>query len=96
MRDSSRRGQAHDVFEIIDGVRCLKLTKLVELKLASGTAPGRRKDLGDVQELIRILQLPLDLREQLDPSVRDMYSELWRELHPGESDVSPGTAVPGL
>ena len=44
----------------IDGIRYLALNTLVELKLASGmTNPGRLKDLGDVQELIRALNLPL-------------------------------------
>ena len=64
----------------LDGVRVVKLPTLIELKLASGTAPGRRKDLGDVQELIRFLQLPESLVDQLDPSVRASYLELWREL----------------
>ncbi len=64
----------------IDGVRCLELPKLIELKLASGTAPGRRKDLGDVQELIKTLNLPIDFATRLDPSVRDSYRELWREI----------------
>jgi hypothetical protein len=64
----------------IDGMRFLDLDRLVELKLASGTAPGRRRDLGDVQELIRILRLPADFAARLDPSVRDLYHELWAEL----------------
>src|SRR5438067_406065 len=43
----------------IDGIRYLSLPTLVDLKLASGmTNPGRVKDLGDVQELIRVLKLP--------------------------------------
>ncbi len=40
------------------GVRILGLAKLIELKLASGVSPGRRKDLGEVQELIKLLRLP--------------------------------------
>ena len=64
----------------IGGIRCLSLDRLVELKLASGTAPGRRRDLADVQELIRLLELPADFTEKLDPSVRSLYSELWEEL----------------
>jgi hypothetical protein len=56
------------------------LAKLVELKLASGTSPGRRKDLGDVQELIRLLKLPAAFSEQLHPSVRAAYQELWAEV----------------
>ncbi len=68
------------VFIVIDGIKVLNLPTLVQLKLASGTAPGRRKDLGDVQELIRKLVLGEEFAEQLDPSVRRSYLELWREL----------------
>jgi hypothetical protein len=65
-----------------DGVRYLNLSALVELKLASGmTAPGRLKDLADVQELIRLLDLPLDFADRLQPFVREKYNELWRALH---------------
>ena len=66
--------------EVIAGVRCLRLAPLVELKLASGTTPGRRKDLGDVQELIRLLHLPEDFAMQLSPMVQDLYRELWQEV----------------
>lgn len=69
-----------EVSAVIDGVRVVALETLVQLKLASGTAPGRRKDLGDVQELIRVKQLPEGFTDRLDPSVRDLYRELWREL----------------
>ncbi|HEY7372546.1 MAG TPA: hypothetical protein VIF57_10340 [Polyangia bacterium] len=59
--------------------RILALPKLVELKLASGmTAPHRLKDLADVLELIRAAGLESALADQLDPSVRDKYRELWR------------------
>lgn len=62
-----------------DGIRWLNLPALVELKLASGmTNPGRLKDLADVQELIRLLRLPADFVEQLQPFVREKYGELWR------------------
>lgn len=69
-----------EVSTVIDGVRVVTLETLVQLKLASGTAPGRRKDLGDVQELIRVKQLPEAFADRLDPSVRELYRELWREL----------------
>lgn len=64
----------------IEGISFLRLDRLIELKLASGTAPGRRRDLADVQELIRILHLPADFANRLDASVRDQYYELWSEL----------------
>ncbi len=60
-----------------NGIRWLNLPALVELKLASGmTAPGRLKDLADVQELIRLLHLPADFAEQLQPYVREKFNEL--------------------
>jgi hypothetical protein len=64
----------------IDGIRCLQLTKLIELKLASGTAPGRLKDLADVQELIHLLHLPKEIEVQLNHSVQDLYRKLWMEV----------------
>ena len=45
----------------LDGIRCLNVTYLVELKLASAlTRVGAFKDLGDLQELIKTLGLPRD------------------------------------
>jgi hypothetical protein len=64
-----------------DGVRWLSLPSLVELKLASGmTSPGRLIDLADVQQLIRILRLPADFAEQLQPFVREKYAEMWKSV----------------
>src|SRR5262245_52069024 len=63
---------------VIDGVRCLTLPKLIELKIASGMSNlGRLKDLGDVQEVIRLLGLPRSFAEQLNPFVQEKYQELW-------------------
>lgn len=61
----------------IDGISYVRLPTLVELKLASGTAAHRLKDLGDVQELIRTLSLPRAFGEQLNPYVREKFYELW-------------------
>jgi hypothetical protein len=62
----------------IGGIRYVNLPQLVEMKLASGmTSPGRLRDLADVQELIRTLNLPAPFSEQLNPYVRDKYAELW-------------------
>jgi hypothetical protein len=61
-----------------DAVRFITLEKLVELKLASGlSAPNRLRDLADVQDLIIALDLPLELEEKLDASVRAEYRRLW-------------------
>ncbi|HEY2910246.1 MAG TPA: hypothetical protein VGI99_08365 [Gemmataceae bacterium] len=65
----------------IDGIKCLELAKLVELKLASGTAEWRLKDLADVQELIRVFALPADFAERLDPAVRESYLRLWGQVN---------------
>lgn len=65
-----------------DGYRIILLEKLIELKLASGlTAPHRMKDLVDVQELIAALELPVELADQLDASVRAEYRRLWELAH---------------
>jgi hypothetical protein len=49
-------------------IRYITLPKRVELKLASGmTSLGRVKDLADVLELIKVLRLPAEFAEQLDP-----------------------------
>ncbi len=67
----------------LDGIRVVRLTTLVELKLASGlTAPDRLKDLADVQELIRTLSLPESLAQEIDESVRPEYLKLWRSVQP--------------
>ena len=63
---------------MIEGIRCLTLAKLIEMKIASGTTTDRLKDLADVQELIRALKIPLELAEQLDTSVRAVFIDLWR------------------
>ena len=64
----------------LDGVQCLQLPRLVELKLASGTTPGRFKDLGDVQSIMQSRRLPADYADQLDPSVRELYRKLWQDV----------------
>jgi hypothetical protein len=67
-----------EVVTEIDGLRCLQLPRLIDLKLASGmTNPGRLKDLGDVQQLIKTLNLTEGLADQLHPFVREKYKELW-------------------
>ena len=58
---------------------------LVELKIASGmTSTERLKDLSDVQELIKVLNLSKDFAERLNPYVREKYEELWRGARPPE------------
>jgi hypothetical protein len=64
----------------IEGIRLVRLATLIELKLASGTTPGRRKDLGDVQELVKALPLPAEFARELNPSVQELFRELWAEV----------------
>jgi hypothetical protein len=71
----------------IDGVRYLRLPTLLGLKLASGTAAHRLKDLGDVQELIRTLSLPRSTGAQLNPFVRDKFYELWDAVAAGPPEA---------
>ena len=74
----------------IEGIQCLDIAKLVELKLASGmSGSGRRRDLGDVQELIRALGLSEDLASQLNPMVQPLYLQLLEEVRNGSPDPSP-------
>ena len=62
----------------IDGISYLNLPTLFELKLASGMSNvSRLKDLADVVELIKVLKLPREFADQLNPYVRDKYLELW-------------------
>jgi hypothetical protein len=63
----------------IEGLNVIRLDKLIELKLASGMLPERRRDHADVQDLIRGLSLPRTLGEQVDASVRDEYYRIWDE-----------------
>lgn len=68
-------------------LRVLSLSRLIELKLASGmTAPHRLQDLADVLRLIEKLGLDPQLAEQLDPFVRAKYLELWANAQHPEDD----------
>ncbi len=67
--------------EELQGLRVLRLPRLIELKLASGiTAPHRLRDLADVQEIIKVRRLDSAFADQLDPSVRERYRELQRAV----------------
>lgn len=67
-----------DATTVIDDLRVLTLPKLIELKLASGmTGAGRLKDLGDVESLIKALNLPADFEDKLNPFVQRKFREIW-------------------
>lgn len=74
-----------------EGILLLNLEALIELKLASGmTGTGRLKDLADVQELVKLLNLPQDYAERLNPYVHDRYDELWRTAQPDPNQEQQG------
>lgn len=66
--------------EVIEGLPTLKLSKLIETKIACGTGNPRRthKDLADVVELIIIRQLESSFVRFLHKSVRKTFRELLR------------------
>ncbi len=65
----------------------LPMPRWIELKLASGmVAPHRRKDLTDVQELIRSAKLPKELAGELHDWVRPTFELLWREVEDGAAN----------
>ena len=75
-----------DASIVQDGIRVVTLPKLVELKLASGQAAHRLNDLGDVQQMIRHLDLPKEFAEKLDPSLRDAFHRLWSGAQQGAAE----------
>jgi hypothetical protein len=76
-----------DVAIEIDGIKVAGLTSLINLKLASGmTAPHRRRDLADIQDLIRILSLNAEFANQVDPYVQPIFLLLLKELEAAKPD----------
>jgi hypothetical protein len=71
------------VADEIGGIRYINLQALIELKVASGmTNSERMRDLADVIELIKALDLRLDFANSLNPFVQDKYRQLWEDAHP--------------
>lgn len=66
----------------IEGISCLQLPKLVELKLASGMTGGihRLRDFTDIVALIDAKKLPREFADQLNDYVRSKYFELWDQV----------------
>lgn len=72
-----------EVAKEIKGIRCISLPSLVELKLASGmSSTERAKDLLDAIEMIKVLDLPRDFAENLNPFVQEKFKQLWDDAHP--------------
>jgi hypothetical protein len=77
-------------FVIIDGIKTVNLETLINLKLTSGmTARGRLKDLGDVEELIKIKGLDESFAERLNPFVRGKFIELARGIALAKAEEPP-------
>lgn len=76
--------------ETIEGLPTLRLAKLIEVKIACGSANLRRthKDLADVVELIALRKLDSSFARFLHKSVRKSYKELVRHAHSNESPSS--------
>ena len=68
--------------EVIEGLTVLRLSRLIEMKLACGSANLRRthKDYADVVELIVIRQLDGSFARFLDKSLRKTFRELVRRV----------------
>jgi len=70
------------VSEVKDGIRILGIPTLIDLKIASGVSgQGRSKDLGDVEELIKLLHLPRELVDSLHSASREKFVEIWDEIY---------------
>jgi len=73
---------------IIDGVRVVTLKDLVAIKLISGlNNPGRSKDIGDVEDLIR--RVPLDKRfaSKLPKDLRAEFRSIVDAVRAGDDAV---------
>ena len=78
----------------VEGTKFVNLETLVELKLASGmTQPARRRDLADVQDLIRTLDLDESFAGTWDSYVREMYMTLVEEVR-SEDPPREGVSAP--
>ena len=69
--------------EVIEGLTVLRLSRLIEMKLASGSANMRRthRDFADVVELIAIRHLDGSFARFLHKSLRKTFRELVRRAH---------------
>lgn len=69
---------------VIEGVRTVSLSDLINMKLRSGTRfVHRAKDLADVVELIRARSLGTDFAALIDKSLRPEFKRLARAVERG-------------
>jgi hypothetical protein len=70
-----------DVAEEFQGMRFINLPTLITLKLASGlTGADRAKDIGDVEQLVKICNLEESFSKQLPNSMQEPYRMLWQRV----------------
>lgn len=84
---TQEKWQQIDLFFMAQGNVYETLRNLEKQLLGSGisyaiidgiiSASDLLKDLADVQELIRVLNLSMEMASQLDDSVREEYQKLW-------------------
>jgi len=73
---------------IIDGVRVVKLHDLVAIKLFSGlNNRGRSKDLGDVEDLIRLVPLDKRFAGKLPKALRSEFKALVDAVRAGQRSL---------
>ena len=76
---------------VIDGVRVVTLKDLVAIKLISGLKnPGRSKDLGDVEELIRAVPLDKRFAAKLPKGIRAEFKKMVEAVRAGERGRGDG------
>ncbi|MEM6979618.1 MAG: hypothetical protein AAF539_08095 [Planctomycetota bacterium] len=73
-------------FEEIEGLSVIRLSRLIEMKIACGASNLRRthRDFADVVELIAIRHLDGSFARFLHKSVRPTFRELLRNAKAGE------------
>ncbi len=77
---------------IIDGVWVIRLKDLIAIKLISGLEnPGRSKDLGDVEDLIRSVPLDKRFAAKLPKSVRSEFKALVNGVRAGDRSGPRGS-----
>jgi len=70
---------------IIDGIRVVTLKDLIAIKLLCGLkTPGRSKDIGDVEELIRAAPLDKRFAAKLPKSIRPEFKALVDAVRAGD------------
>jgi hypothetical protein len=77
-------------FSEIDGIRVVSLKDLIAIKLICGLKnPGRGRDVGDVQDLIRVVPLDKRFADKLPTDLRAPFKKMIDAVRAGESGDRP-------